>query len=507
VTGHPDSLTPEELFRTDDVRVGLRRRSVRSGVAMVVARGAQLLLQLGSAAALARLLTPADFGVLAMISPLAVLVNNIANLGLQTAIIHREELDADETNAFFWHALRYNAVVIGLMAIMAPVLAHFYHEPRVFGITLAWAATIYVATLASVHEALLKRQMRFDLVLRIQLGAIFLSLVVAVGAALAGAGYRALMVQVAVMEFTRAAALWVTCPWRPARQTRGHGHRDGVGALRAYWTNLSGARVVAWLGDQLDRVLIGALGGAPVLGLYDNAKRWATFSFAELWFAVSDVAVASLSRARREAELYRVYLQHACLPLLTVAFPAITFIFVDAREVLYVLLGPQWLGAVGFVRLLCVGTVAGSVGRLMQWVYLSTGQTARQLRWSFVTTPVMVAALLVGARGGAVGVAWGYVSGLVLLAIPSAVNALRFSPVSLAAGLRIFVRPLVASVVSGAALFVVGAHLPGGTSPVISLATRLPLFVAFYAVTWIGLPGGIAAGRTIIAGAQELRAV
>jgi O-antigen/teichoic acid export membrane protein len=496
----------EHLFRTDDIHVGLRRHSVRSGATTIMARAAQLLLQLGSAMALARILSPLEFGLLAMVSPLSIVLNNVLNVAVQSAIIHREDLTAEECSAMFWESARTNFLLTGVMVLAAPLLARLYHEPRVIGIALAWAATLYVSSLASVPEALLKRQMRFGLVMKIQLGAMLVSLVVSVAAALLGAGYWALMVQASLMELTRAAAVWIVCPWRPEPFSRRHSGQPGLVALRGYWANLSAARVTSWFGDQLDRVVMGVVGGAPVLGLYDNAKRWATFPMLELWLAMTDVAVATLSRARRDAAMYRNYVKNTFLPILSAAFPAIAFIFVEAHTVLQVLLGNQWLGATTFLRLLCVATILGSVGRLMQWIYLSMGDTVRQFRWSMVTTPVMGVSILIGATRGPYGVVVGYLVAMVLLAIPNAMNALRITALSVPDCLRVFARPLAASLVAAAVLFAVDARLPAAGRPALGLALRLICYAALYGVTWVALPGGVAALRGIISGAQELRA-
>jgi PST family polysaccharide transporter len=497
----------DHLFRTDEVHVGLRRHSVRSGATTVAARAAQLVLQLGSAMALARILSPRDFGLQAMVSPLSLLLNHVLNLATQSAIIHREELTAEETSAMFWSSARTNLLVSGAMVVVAPALALLYREPRVIGIALAWAATLYVSSLAAIPEALLKRQMRFGLVMKIQLSAMLTSLVVSVAAALLGAGYWALMVQVSVMELTRAVATWSVCPWRPERVERSRRGPPGLVALRGYWSNLSAARLVSWFGDQLDRVVMAAVGAAPVLGLYDNAKRWATFPLIELWMAMTDVAVATLSRARRDAAMYRNYVKSTFLPILSAAFPAIAFIFVEARTVLQVLLGNQWLEATTFLRLLCVATVLGSVGRLMQWIYLSMGDTARQFRWSMVTTPVMAVSILLGATRGPYGVATGYLVATALLSIPSAFNALRITSLSVLDCLRVFARPLTASVLAALVLFAVDNRLPAAGVPAAGLAVRLVCFAALYAATWVALPGGLPALRGIVSGARELRAV
>jgi PST family polysaccharide transporter len=493
---------------TDAVRAELGGRSVRSGVATVAARGAQTTLQLGAVVILARLLSPEDFGVQAMVLPVALLVNQVVNLGLQSAVIHREQFDEHDANQLLWWALRFNLVITGLMAASAPLLARLYSEPRVAGITVWWAATIYVVTAASIHEALLKRQLQFGLVVRAQLAAIVLSIVAAIAAALLGAGYRALMVQVSVMELGRAVLIWRLCPWRPRRLAREPDVRPAVRAIQSYWASLSGARFLGWLGDQMDRVLVGAVGGAALLGLYDAAKRWAWMPFLELWLALTDVAVATLSRARGDAAAFRAYFRNLYLPIYSAALPAIAFVAVEARSVVLLLLGPQWTGAIPFLRLLCAAAAAASLSRLMQWIYLSTGDTNRQLRWTLVTTPVMLLSLFVGMRAGGSGVAAGFTVATVALALPAAMNALRTSPVTLGLCLAVYGRPFVAAALAAGVLLVSRGVLWPGLPALVLVALRLVVFAIVYVATWLLLPGGRALARELLGASwsERLRA-
>jgi polysaccharide transporter, PST family len=491
------------LFPSEAADAALGDRSVRSGFTTVLSRGAQILLQLAAVAILARLLTPEDYGIQALVFPVALLTGQIANIGLQSAVIHHESLDPRVASLFFWHGLRVNLVVSGGMALAGPFLARLFGDARVMGIAAAWALVIYVSTTASVPEALLKRQLRFGIVATVQLAAIVTSIVAAVVAALLGAGYWALMVQVAVLELGRAAGIWFLCPWRPSRSVRREDATDaGLDAMRAYWRNLSGARVVAWCGDQADRLVVGAVAGAPVLGLYDAAKRWAWFPFIELYVALTDVAVASLSRVRRDTERYRAYFRNIYLPVYSIALPTIVFVFIDAARILHVLLGDQWSGATTYLRILSVAAAGASLSRMATWLYLTTGETRRQFRWTLVTTPIMLLALFVGAARGATGVAMGFAMGTCVLAVPSVVNAARGSPVGALEFLRVFGRPFAAAVVG--ALVVTVAVPARDATPLVALLVRVPVFLVLYGATWMAIPGGVGALRAMSAGRHAI---
>ena len=495
----------ERWFRIDGIRSDLGAKSVRSGMHAVSARIAQGVLGIGSTMVLARLLQPADFGVLAMVLPLTFLFNGLANSGLQAAIIHEEELDHDKASAFFRSSALVNLVLACLFAASGPLLARLYDDPRASGVAMAWAAFLWFATLSATHEALLKRQLRFASVLSVRIVAFAIGVGAAIGAALLGAGHWALLIQWAVLDLVRTCAMWWLCRWRPSLRRR-DGDRVGTSAMRRYWRNLAGYRLLNWFAVHPDRILVGSLGGATLLGLYDSARRWAFYPAVELFQSLADVAVATFSRVAHDAERYRAFLTRGMLPVLALPLPMITFIFADTRNVIVVLLGSQWLDAIPFVRLMCVASFFGSLARVTQWFYLSRGDTDRQLRWAlFAQTPGMLAAVLIGTKWGAIGVATGFTIGTSLLAIPGILYCLKGTPVGVRDFAAAAARPVLGAAGAGALLLLTTGALPHFGAALPDLMLRLALFGAAYAAAWFALPGGRRDAAQVLAVLRELR--
>lgn len=495
----------DRWFGVDAVRADLRARSVRSGAIAIGGRGTLILLNLGSVMVLARVLRPEDFGVLAMILPLTILFNSVANHALQTSLIHDDHLNDAKTNAVFRSAATRNFLLAALMAASGPLLARLYDDPRATAVAMAWAAFLYAGTLSAVHEALLKRQMRFGTIMSANVAGLVIGIVVAITAALLGARHWALLLQFATMDLFRAVAVWTACGWRPSLRA-GAGAGAEAKAIREYWRNLAAFRVVGWLADHPDRMLVGYIGGAATLGLYDSARRYAFYPFVELYMSLSDVAVATFSRVAHDAAKYRAFVSRGLLPVLALPLPAIAFVGVEARNAVLILLGDQWLEAVPFVRLMCVAAFVGSVGRVTPWLFLSRGETARQLRWGlYVQMPVMLTSVLIGTRFGAMGVAVGFTIGTCLLALPGLAWAVHGSPLRLRDVLGIAARPAVGSLTGVVLLLTMGQWLPdlGGAVP--NLAVRLVLFAAVYAVLWFLLPGGRQATREVLEALRELK--
>jgi O-antigen/teichoic acid export membrane protein len=464
---------------------------VRSGFTALAARAVQTGLEVVAVMVLARLLTPEDFGLLAMVLPITLLASSLANLGLHGATLHSENLDHARLNAMFWLSVKLNGAIFGAMALSAPLLAWIYRDSRVTAIALLWAGALYCLSTSGLQEALLKRQMRFGAVLSIQTGSQALGVTVAIVAALFGAGYWSLVMRILSADMARGVANWLVAGWRPARGSPATSEvRRDVRQMLSYGSGWTGYRVVSWLGQQADRVLVGSLAGPAVLGLYHNARRWAFFPTYQLSTALSDVAVSTFSRVREDPDRYRRYWRWGILPALAIPLPIIAYVFVDTHAVVMVLLGSQWLGSVPFLRLMCVAAFFTSIGQLSNWVYLSEGTTNRQFRWALVRTPVMLAGIAIGYRWGAIGIAAGFTAATCLLLYPTLAYCLRTSPLGTRDIVAAAWRPCVASIAAGAILAAAMPVVSSLGGSLVTLTVKLGVFGAAYLAIWAALPGG-----------------
>lgn len=450
---------------------------------------------------LARLLTPEDFGLLAMASSLTVFVGNLRDFGLPLATVHRETVDHQQVSALFWINLKLNFLTTLFMVLTAPALAWFYGEGRLTAMTLVMAVGFFCLSLTDQHKSLLMRQMRFGSLTFIEVGSVLTGIIVGIGAALLGARYWALALQFLADTLTRSITTWLVCGWRPAWSARRFGKvTPDLRPLLSYGAHLTGVRILSHIGRHLDRVLVGYFSGVTAVGLYDNAYRWALYPLQQVHVPLLGVAVASLSRVQHDPKAYCASLKKGLLPVLSVVMPALAFMIIEARDVILVLLGPQWLEAVPLFRLLCIAAFATSMSMVTMWLYLSQGETKRQLRWGLIDTPVMVVAVAVGVQWGAFGVAVGHTVATCMLTYPSIVFCLKTSHLSMRGFLSIIWRPALASIIAALLLLAAGAAIPSRGGMAIELLIKLIAFGLAYLLLWVALPGG----RQAIADARRM---
>jgi PST family polysaccharide transporter len=306
------------------------------------------------------------------------------------------------------------------------------------------------------------------------------------------------MLPILAADVARGVGAWVLCSWRPHWVAPRRWLEPGVRKLVSYGSHLAAYRGVYWAGRQADRFIVGYIAGASVAGLYDSARRWSWYPFQELFQSLTDVAVASLSRARADVERFRTSWRRGLTAFLALPLPATAFIFIEADHAVRVVLGDRWLDAVPLVRVMCISAFIGSVSRLTMWVYTAEGRTQQQLRWGLVTTPVMLACVSLGAVRGAIGVAWAFAIGVAILTIPTVAYCLRGSLLRWRDFAAIVWRPVTASLAAAALSVATRAVAP---TPALLLAEFVLdglIFLLLYVLIWLALPGGPRITREIV---------
>lgn len=479
-------------------REELRQRSARGGALLFAANAAQLLVAIVATMILARVLTPADFGLFAMATTVIALAGPVRDFGLPFAIAHAPVLDDARLDALFRRNALLAAALGAALCAAAPLAALWFGEPAVAAMVVALAFGTALRALANVQFGLLTRGMRHGALALAGPGSEIAGAVVAVALAVAGAGVAALVAQQLLALSAQALVAWRAAGWRPRFGYRGASVSvavpadESVRALVVYAREHTLARTISAGGEMTDRLLVGRVAGAAALGLYQSALRWVTLPLVQMLQPFKSVAVAGFSRLHAEApEDYRRYAAHVFAAVQSLVLPAFALLALEAPRLVGVLLGEQWTAAVPLFRLLAVAMVFHSVELASVWIYLGEGRTRARLRWSLATAPLTVLAMLVGVRWGATGVAWAFLLSRAALAGPAMLVCLRGSPLRHRDLWRGAWRPALATLAAGLATFSVGRLGADAAWPAaLGLATSGAVFATVYALVWLLLPDG-----------------
>ncbi len=397
----PTQTQQQEVLTTDHLHADLKGRSVRGGVVTLVSQGAQFVIQSVATIVLARLLTPADFGLVAMVWAITWLGQSFADFGLSEATIQHPELRHEQVSTLFWINVGIGVGLMLITASLAPVLTWFYREPRLKGITLALSLIFLFGGLRVQHDALLKRQMRFVALAIRDVASVGLAVPVAIILALKGYAYWALVAHALIGPFGRMAFSWMMIRWIPGR----HFRASEVGSLVKFGGNVAASYVIYNVNRSADSVLIGWYWGANPLGLYSRAFNLLMLPVRQLNAPVSSVAIPAYSRIQAEPErLARYYLRTVNL-VVWICAPVFAYLFVTADPVIVLLLGRKWVAAAPVFQILVVSAIGQVLLDTTVWLFVSMGKSAQFLKMMIVISPIVILSFAVGLPFGIKGVA------------------------------------------------------------------------------------------------------
>ena len=485
---------------------------LRGAAAGLSGSAVSVLLGLATAAALARLVAPADYGVYFLAFVVVETAGVVLGFGVAQAVVAVRSAPPELLRAL----LRRDVVLEGGLALAVaaagPPLALLTGVDEVVPVLLVLAVAVWLDGLAAVPLGLAQRRLRFGRIAVVETGSLALGAVVGVTAAALGAGLWALVAQMWVYRVGRSAGLLAVSGLVDA--LRGRGDVDTLpvddvemAALRRFGRDVVAGRLVAQLARRVDQVVVAVLATTAAVGLYGQATRYSMLPVSSLQRPLLGVAVASLARRRDDPAGLRGWARTGVLGLFTLVWPALALLGAETRTVVLVLLGPDWVEAVPLLRLLVVGAAAWAVVLVLKWPNYAEGQADRQLRASLAVAPALLLGVVVGSLlvpdDPALGVAAGVAAGTVVGTVPAVLLALAGSqlrPRDLAGSL---LRPAAASAALVVALLLVGPLLPddaGATGPaLLRLLLVVPVAVLAAAAGWLAPPGGPAAARKLSA--------
>ena len=367
-------------------------------------RGGQIVLTFAYNAIIARLLGPHDFGLVAMAQVVGNVLQVFRDAGLSTATIQRAEITNAQVSNLFWVN-----VVVGLgamcgMAVTAPLVARFFHQPELLNIALVMSLGFLLEALAVQHMAILNRQMRFTLIAGLDLGCVAAGFLVAVLMALTNWGYWSLVGATLSTSAFRIAAVWTASGWHPQRPVLNSGTRP----LVRFGADLTLVGVVYAFSRGCDSLLIGRFLGSDAVGLYSRATALLTRPLELAMGPIYIVIVPALSRLQSEPERYRrAYLQ-MFEGLVIGAFLVAGLLFPMAEEIVRVVLGNKWMAATPIFQALTLAFVYLPLATATSWLYTSQGRGRDLLVAASIGAAITVGGFLMGLPFGPTGVAIGY---------------------------------------------------------------------------------------------------
>jgi O-antigen/teichoic acid export membrane protein len=430
----------------------LKEKTIRGGFARLIAQGANFAFRIGSLMILARLLAPEDFGLVGMVTAFTGVLNLFRDFGLSTATVQREEVTEAQLSTLFWINVGVGAILALLSVVLAPVVVRIYHEPRLLGITMVLSLGFLFNAAGIQHSAILQRHLRFTALAIINVSALVVAAIVAIGMAKLGYGYWALVWQTVTVPLTLTAGSWIAAAWVPGKPRRD----SDVRSMMKFGGTLTLNGIIVYIGYNVDKVLLGRFWGAEDLGLYGRGYQLISIPTDNLNQSIGEVAFSAMSRVQNDRPRLRNYFLKGYSLVLAMTIPITLMCGFFATDLIHVLLGAKWAATAPIFQLLAPTILIFAMINPLAWLMFALGMAGRSLKVAMVLAPVVMCGYLAGLHYGPKGVAFGYSAVMILWVIPHTAWCVHGTGVSLRDILVTVSKPLASGLLG--AVVALGVH-------------------------------------------------
>lgn len=433
---------------------------------------------------LSRLLSPAEYGLMAMVMAFSMLAEIVRDMGTGSAIIQSSNIDNDLYNTAFCFNIFIGVIVFGIFFFTAPLIARFFAQDALVPLIRVFSIIYVIGSLNIVQEAILQKNLEFRRLFFIDVISVTISGIAAVVMAMNKFGVWSLVFQHIIMISGATIVLWVTSSWKPRLRFRWSYFKQ----INHYSFNLFTHNVVYFFGRETDKFLIGKFIGPQTLGIYHRAYMLMLMPVNQINLIISRVMFPVFSSMKEDiASMRDIYLR-AITMIAFFTFPMMSLLFILAEPLIIIILGKNWLEVAGYLKIFIIYSIIESVGVTTAWIYKSLGHTKVMLRWGVFGAIVIILSAVIGMRWGAKGVAVSYViAQLSVLWIPGWALAFRFIDLKVMTVLRklfpVFLNSLLMSTAGFLVYYLSRSFLPAILLVGAVLVVCLPVYALLSSLT------------------------
>ena len=371
----------------------------------------RVLLTMGSTAVLARLLSPTDYGLVAMSSIVVELAALVTNLGFGSILVQKLRLTRLDLDSTFWASFGVGVALTLIVWAAAFPAALFFKQPTIIGILWVSALNFIIQEATVVPNAILNRLLLFKADVLIQMAQMVIRLLLTILMAWLGAGYWSLVVAPLIAGVIGNLALLWYVGYAPRLRFNKAFIAHNWRASGSYF----GSGMLSYLLSNFDYMVVGRRFGPQSLGYYQMAFSLAEELRSRLSGPLQRVLFPAYSLLQNDLDAFRKGVARSQRVLSIIVLPLGVGLAITADEVVRVLYGEKWLPVVPLLQILAVGGATRAMFSLVASIYYARGRPDLAFKISIFLAPFVLAGIFIGSHWGVEGVAWA----MVLVQLPS----------------------------------------------------------------------------------------
>ena len=353
--------------------------------------GIQQLVGLAFGIVLGRLLSPSDYGIMAMISIFSLVATALQDSGFRTALTNIEHPKHEDYNSVFWFNIIMASSLYVILFLAAPLIGEYYHTPRVVPLCRYAFLSIVIASLGTAQSAYLFKHLRAKQQAEAGALAVILSSLTGVGMAFAGMAYWSLATQGLVYVGINTLLQWHFSPWRPSI----HGITFApVRRMFRFSCKILATTIMTHVNNNVLNILLGHYFTPRDTGNYNQAYQWNTKCYSLVQSMVAQVAqpvlVSLNGEEGRQKDVFRKMMRFTAF----ITFPLLFGFGLVAKEFIVTAIGEKWLAAAQLIQILCISGATMPRSTLFSNMIISKGRSGTFFWCTFTLGLVQIATMI-----------------------------------------------------------------------------------------------------------------
>ena len=353
--------------------------------------GIQQLVGLAFGIVLGRLLSPSDYGMMAMISIFSLVATALQDSGFRTALTNIEHPKHEDYNSVFWFNIIMASSLYVILFLAAPLIGEYYHTPRVVPLCRYAFLSIVIASFGTAQSAYLFKHLRAKQQAEAGALAVILSSLTGVGMAFAGMAYWSLATQGLVYVGINTLLQWHFSPWRPSI----HGITFApVRRMFRFSCKILATTIMTHVNNNVLNILLGHYFTPRDTGNYNQAYQWNTKCYSLVQSMVAQVAqpvlVSLNGEEGRQKDVFRKMMRFTAF----ITFPLLFGFGLVAKEFIVTAIGEKWLASAQLIQILCLSGAAMPLSTLFSNMIISKGKSGTFFWCTFTLGLVQIATMI-----------------------------------------------------------------------------------------------------------------
>lgn len=412
-------------------------------------------LQVVTMVVMARLLSPEDFGLFAIVMVFAGFMHILGSMGTAQVVIHLDRPSQGMLSSILYFNIAIGSLLCIILFFLAAPLAYFFDDARLQPLLQLISFVFVIASFSFVQKALLEKGIQFRKVIMLETLAMAAGSVLGIVAAMQGFGVVSLVLVSMTNAFIFSLGLWVSSDWKPGFRFA----RNDIFAIWDYTVNLTGFNIINYFARNTDTFLIGKFIGPAGLGLYSLCYRIMLYPLDNISRVVVRVLFPAFSAIKSDNVRFRRGYLKAITTIAFFTFPIMLGLFASVEAFVMVVFGEKWRSMSSILMVLAPVGMIQSIVTTVGCIYTAKGTTRLMLKIGALNSAVIVLSFVVGLPFGVLGVAISYSVANLIMLYPNLMISWRQIDLSVKQGIQTLLPILYSSLLMAALVWLLGNML------------------------------------------------